>query len=228
VSRSRRAPLRGRPPAADSARRRHDILVAARRRFAAQGYAATALSAIAKDAGITLAALYHYYDDKAALYEAVFDVSLDLLWNRIEDAAARSGRLGGRLVSLVDTIERTASQLDDETRSTQMFLTTVPLDATRHAELRHLLDKRAEMQERQIRRIVAPAFDAGEMPAFRDINTAVAAVQILIMGWGLENYYLQDRSAAASIREAAQVLLAQLVRPALRVVAGDGDEAGAG
>jgi len=228
VSRARRAPQRGRPPAADSARRRHDILIAARRRFAAQGYAARALSAVAKDAGITLAALYHYFDDKAALYESVFDVSIEILWGRIEDAAARSGRLGGRVVSLADTIEHVASQLDDETRSTQAFLTTVPLDATRHPELRHLLDKRAEMQERQIRRIVAPAFDAGEMPAFRDLNTAVAAVQILIMGWGLENYYLQDRTAAGSIREAAQVLLAQLVRPALHAVADGKNEAGAG
>lgn len=221
-------PRRGRPPAADSIRRRHCIVVAARRRFAAQGYAATTLSAIAKDAGITLAAMYHYFEDKTALYEAVFDVSVEVLWNRIEDQAAKSGRVGARLVQLVQTIERAAAEIDDETRSTQMFLTTVPIDATRHPELRHLLGKRAEIQERQIRRIVAPAFDAGELPAFADIDTAVAAIRILIMGWGLENYYLHDSELAGHIREAAVVLLGQMVKPSLRAVPGDPTAAGAG
>lgn len=221
-------PRRGRPPAADSIRRRHSIIVAARRRFAAQGYAATTLSAIAKDAGITLAAMYHYFDDKTALYEAVFDISVEVLWNRIEDQAAKSGRVGARLVQLVQTIERAAAEIDDETRSTQMFLTTVPIDATRHPELRHLLDKRAEIQERQIRRIVAPAFDAGELPAFADIDTAVAAIRILIMGWGLENYYLHDRELADHIRKAAVVLLGQMVKPSLHAVPGDPPTAGAG
>lgn len=219
---------RGRPPAADSIRRRHSIVVAARRRFAAQGYAATTLSGVAKDAGITLAAVYHYFADKTALYEAVFDASAELLWNRIEDQAARSGRVGARLVQLVDTIERAAAEVDDETRATQMFLTTVPVDATRHLELRHLLDKRAEIQERQIRRIVAPAFDAGELPAFADIDTAVAAVRILIMGWGMENYFLQDREVSTHIRQAAVILLGQMVKPSLHAVQDREPAVGAG
>ena len=224
MSRAPRAPRLGRPPAADSAARRHDILIAARRRFATQGYAGTTLSAVAKDAGITLGAIYHYFEDKTALYEAVFDASLEIVWNRIEDRAARSGRGGARLVALLDIIERVGAELADETR----FLPTVPLDTVRHPELRHLLDKRAEIQERQLRRIVAPAFDAGEMPAFTDLNAAVAAVQILIIGWGLENHYLADPRSAGSIRQAAQVLLSQLVKPGLRVVDGKRSEAGAG
>lgn len=219
---------RGRPPAADSIRRRHSILVAARRRFATQGYAATTLSAVAKDAGITLAALYHYFPDKTTLYEAVFDASAELLWGLIEDQSAKSGRVGARLVHLIDTIERAAAQIDDETRATQMFLTTVPIDATRHPELAHLLGKRAEIQERQIRRIVAPAFDAGELPAFEDINTAVAAIRLLIMGWGMENYYLHDGALAAHIRQAAVILLGQMVKPNLHAVQHDSPAADAG
>jgi AcrR family transcriptional regulator len=222
VSRTPRAPRLGRPPAADSASRRHAIVIAARRRFATHGYDGTTLSAVAKDAGITLGALYHYFDDKSALYEAVFDASLEMVWNRIEDQAVRSGHAGARLVALLDTIERVGQELADETR----FLPTVPLDATRHPELRHLLDKRAEIQERQLRRIVAPAFDAGEMPAFTDLNTAVSAVQILVIGWGLENHYVADPASAGSIRRATQVLLAQLVKPSLRAVDGKRPAAG--
>ena len=224
MSRASRAPRLGRPPAADSAARRHAILTAARRRFAAHGYDGTTLSAVAKDAGITLGAIYHYFEDKVALYEAVFDASLEIVWNRIEDRAARSGRGGARLVALLEIIERVGAELADETR----FLPTVPLDAVRHPELRHLLDKRAEIQERQLRRIVAPAFDAGEMPAFTDLNAAVAAVQILIIGWGLENHYLADPSSAGTIRQATQVLLGQLVKPALHIVDGPRHATGAG
>ncbi len=224
MSRAPRAPRLGRPPAADSAARRHAILTAARRRFATQGYAGTTLSAVAKDAGITLGAIYHYFEDKTVMYEEVFDASVGIVWSQIEDQAMRSGRGGARLVALVETIERVAAGLRDETR----FLTTVPLDAVRHPELRHLLDKRAEIQERQLRRIVAPAFDGGEMPAFTDLNTAVAAVQILIIGWGLENHYLGDPASAGSIRQATQVLLSQLVKPSLRVVDGKRPAAGAG
>jgi AcrR family transcriptional regulator len=224
VSDSPRAPRLGRPPAADSATRRHAIVIAARRRFATHGYDGTTLSGVAKDTGITLGALYHYFDDKSALYEAVFDASLELVWNRIEDRAARSGQAGARLAALLDIIEHVGRELADETK----FLPTVPLDTLRHPELRHLLDKRAEIQERQLRRIVAPAFDAGEMPAFTDLNTAVAAVQILVIGWGLENHYVSDRSSAKGLRQAAQVLLDQLVTPAFRVVGGQRRVAGTG
>ena len=47
------------------------------------------------------------------------------------------------------------------------------------------------------------------------LNAAVAAVQILIMGWGLENYYLQDRSTAAGHPGGGTCAAGQLVKPAL-------------
>ena len=47
------------------------LLVAARDRFAADGYAATSLGAIATDAGVTKGALYHHFDGKEELFAAV-------------------------------------------------------------------------------------------------------------------------------------------------------------
>jgi hypothetical protein len=66
------------------------------------------------------------------------------------------------------------------------------------------------------------------MPAFTDLNTAVAAVQIVVIGWGLENHYVSDRSSARGLRQAAQVLLDQLVTPAFRVVDGQRRVVGTG
>lgn len=47
------------------------LLVAARDRFAQDGYAATSLDAIATDAGVTKGALYHHFDGKEELFAAV-------------------------------------------------------------------------------------------------------------------------------------------------------------
>jgi len=47
-------------------------LAAARRLFAAQGYAGTSLDAIAAEAGVTKGALYHHFDGKRDVFRAVY------------------------------------------------------------------------------------------------------------------------------------------------------------
>ena len=52
---------------------RHALLDAARTLFTAQGYVAASTEEIVRRAGLTRGALYYYFPDKAALFEAVFD-----------------------------------------------------------------------------------------------------------------------------------------------------------
>ncbi|WP_372863603.1 TetR/AcrR family transcriptional regulator [Spongiibacter sp.] len=47
------------------------VLACARQRFGEQGYSATALDDIARDAGGTIRPIYHYFGNKEALFEAV-------------------------------------------------------------------------------------------------------------------------------------------------------------
>lgn len=66
------------------AERREQILVAAARAFARGGYAATSLTDVADEAGVTRVILYRHFDSKADLYLAV----LDHVVERLSDATA--------------------------------------------------------------------------------------------------------------------------------------------
>ncbi|HEX8075157.1 MAG TPA: helix-turn-helix domain-containing protein [Thermoleophilaceae bacterium] len=50
-----------------------ELLAAARELFAADGYAATSLDAIAAAAGVTKGALYHHFDSKRDVFRAVYE-----------------------------------------------------------------------------------------------------------------------------------------------------------
>jgi AcrR family transcriptional regulator len=207
-------PRIGRPPAADSARRRSDIITAARRRFVESGYAATTLSAIAQDAGITLSALYHYFEEKSALFEAVYFDTIEDNWAWIRAA------LDDESAAPADLIEVVFSNSAEIDRSKLMFLTLVaPIEAVRHPELRHLLEHRAKFKEAQIRAVVEPAFQAGRLPGFPAVDTAVMATRIIGMGWGLESFI--QESEGERLLAAARFVFEQFSQPPTGAPSGD-------
>lgn len=72
-----------------SATTREALVTAARRLFAAQGFAEVPTDAIAAEAGVTRGALYHQFADKVALFDAVVDaVEADIAARIAEEAAA--------------------------------------------------------------------------------------------------------------------------------------------
>jgi AcrR family transcriptional regulator len=75
---------RGRPPAGDAANRRTAILDAARAQFAAQGFGGTSMRSIARDAGVDVSLISHYFGDKAGLLVATMELPV----NPIEKIAA--------------------------------------------------------------------------------------------------------------------------------------------
>lgn len=70
---------RGRPPAGDAADRRTAILDAARAQFAAQGFGGTSMRAIARDAGVDVSLISHYFGDKAGLLIATMELPVNPL-----------------------------------------------------------------------------------------------------------------------------------------------------
>jgi AcrR family transcriptional regulator len=65
------------------------LIDAARRNFAANGYAATAIETVAREARVTRGALYHHFADKRALFEAVVRETQADLVRQVDEAALR-------------------------------------------------------------------------------------------------------------------------------------------
>ena len=78
--------------AAEAAATRTDILRAARTLFTAQGFTATTTAEIAEAAGVTVGALFHHFDDKAALFRVVFE---ELEAELDAHVRATAGEVGG-------------------------------------------------------------------------------------------------------------------------------------
>ncbi|ADO41607.1 TetR/AcrR family transcriptional regulator [Ketogulonicigenium vulgare] len=66
-------PKRGRPPAAETAAKRRQIIEAATEAFAQQGFNAASFAAIAERVGMTLPGLLHYFPRKTDLLLAILE-----------------------------------------------------------------------------------------------------------------------------------------------------------
>jgi AcrR family transcriptional regulator len=95
-----------RPSAAERWRdiRRNNLLDAASRIFARQGYEDASVEEIAFAAGIGKPTVYRYFPSKEALFEAAFGYALDDLESRLDAALALPGTFEQRLVHLVTEI----------------------------------------------------------------------------------------------------------------------------
>jgi AcrR family transcriptional regulator len=67
------------------------LLSAGRRLFGQHGYAGVSSASLAADAGLTTGAVYHHFEDKAALFEAVFETVETELAEAVRLAAADAG-----------------------------------------------------------------------------------------------------------------------------------------
>jgi AcrR family transcriptional regulator len=121
----------GRPSDADSAATRARILEAALHAFADEGYDATTNKKIAKAAGVTATALYHYFPSKSEIYRATSEAVYDRL-----ATIFRSGNLDG--APLAERMERIMAMLDAaraSDRSVVGFIVGLNDEARRRPEI---------------------------------------------------------------------------------------------
>ncbi|HRE01092.1 MAG TPA: TetR/AcrR family transcriptional regulator [Ilumatobacteraceae bacterium] len=158
---TRRVPIprsAGRPKDADSAETRAKLLEGARRIFNRDGYAATTNRNVAAQAGITPAAIYHYFASKAELYAAVV-VDVDRL---VHERFAPAARTDGSLAERFSRVLEAAHELDMEDPSFAGFVVAIPTEVRRNPELVALIPVDRVRTIPVVSELVADAAAAGE------------------------------------------------------------------
>jgi AcrR family transcriptional regulator len=125
---------RGRPRNASTGDTVAAVLVAARRQFAAHGYAATTNRTVADDAGLAHTAIYNHFGSKARLFTAVFVDVQDLLIEELERSVRAAPAEPPFPRALLDAIE--ALRAADP--SYVEFLASMYVEVGRHPELREV------------------------------------------------------------------------------------------
>lgn len=128
------AKVRGRPANASSAETMALVLGAARRLFAAHGYAATSNRMIADGAGLAHTAIYNHFGSKARLFTAVFLDVQQQLTTELERSVASAPDEAPFPRALFDAIE--ALRAADP--SCVDFLASMYVEVRRDAELRDI------------------------------------------------------------------------------------------
>jgi len=162
----------GRPRAVDSSDTRGNLLVSARRIFARDGYGATTNRNIAEAAGITTAAIYHYFPSKAELFKAVYLDVQNIVDDCFDVAMREPGTLADRFGRVLDA----ASALNRQDSSIAGFIVAMPTEIQRHAELGEL---RAVEKSRTIPFIEQLVADSVENNEFAD-GVVPSAVEDLL------------------------------------------------
>ena len=164
--------------------KRRNILDAAIRVFARQGFHSTRVSDIADEAGVAYGLVYHYFDSKDEVLNELFSERWSLLLAAIDEADASSESPRSKLTAV-------AAFIVDSYRHEPELMKVIIVEVTRAANSfgrTHLPEIRRAYES--IAKIVAEGQEAG---AFRrDIDPAFAsmsfygAIEQLLSGWIFE------------------------------------------
>src|SRR5438445_11438617 len=159
--------------------KRGQILGAAVRVFAAQGYEATRVGDIAKEAGVAYGLVYHYFDSKEAVLEAVFREQ----WGRLLAAVALAEDTGDgapeQLELVVKIVLRAWRDDPDLVRLLVREITRSP----------HIQDELDEIGQAfaSLERIIRRGQDEGSFRAEVDARLAAwmlyGALEAVLTGW---------------------------------------------
>jgi AcrR family transcriptional regulator len=173
---------RGRPPGGNSDDTRQTILDIAIRHFAERGYASTSLSAIAADAGLATSAMYHYYDSKEQLYEAVFYTVAPVVWQQMADSV----RDADTMLAAIEALMR--GRGGQRAPYVSSFLAGMPTVATLHPEFAHLLKARTKLQDQVFRALADLGLRNGELTGLT-VDEATDVLRAFVMGWFFERHF---------------------------------------
>jgi len=194
----------GRPSGADGDQTMRRIRQATMHHIAEAGYANATMKGIARTAGVTSAAIYHYYPSKEALVIDALESILDEMIARLRLAADRSTGLIARLTSVLEEAITCTQVYPDATR----FESSLSFEPDRHPDLAAVRAKRRREEEGLYRQLVGDAIVAGELATDADVQAIVDTITSL--SWGLT--YLSATEPAERHRRAVRAVEGILAR----------------
>ena len=188
----------GRPTQGDAAETRQRILDEARRAFTARGYDSTTNREIALGAGITAAAIYHYFPSKVDLYVAVFVSVQEKVFEAFDAAVASRHTFLEQLDAVFDVM----CELAGHDPMLASFVVSVITEASHHPELRKELSKLPPRQEIFLSELCTKAKSRGELPESLPVQSAIDAMYGVLAGFSRLAVTVRDRErllAAATV-----------------------------
>lgn len=95
---------------------REDILAAAARLFAEQGFPATSMNQVAEACGVAKPTLYHYFQDKQELLAQICDGHVHALLELVEEVKAQQLAPEAQLRALIERFTRAYANAQDQHR----------------------------------------------------------------------------------------------------------------
>ncbi len=186
--------------------KRRQILDAAVRVFAAQGFEESRVGDVAAEAGVAYGLVYHYYGSKDAVLEAVFREA----WGRLLDAVAQAEQSGedaaGQLELVVKIVLRAWRDDPDLVRLLVREVTRSP----------HVQDELDEIGQgfAALERIVRRGQSEGAFRPELDARLAAwllyGALEEVLTGWVLQQLPDDAASVAAAEREVVGTIIGGL------------------
>ena len=192
-----------------TAERQRQILEAAVRVFARNGYHTSRVADVAAEAGVAHGLVYHYFPSKAALLEAVFHETWQGLLEELR-------RLEGSGDSAREQLRKVAAIVLRTWRRDPDLIRVLVREVARSPQLQDQAEAVGDVLG-VIERIVAHGQAAGELRSDLDARLSAlivwGALEELLTGWVLGRLPDSDEDVTAAERTVVELLATGLVSP---------------
>ncbi len=183
--------------------KRRQLLDAAVRVFARKGYHASRVGDIAEEAGVAHGLLYHYFESKDQVLEAVFHENWSILIARIESVEETDEPAADQIRHIAAIVLRTWLHLPDVVRVVIQEFGRSPELGERIGELTLPIDA--------LQRVIARGIERGEFR--KDVDPAFAATVVygsideLLTAWVLGRLPSDEEAVARAEQTLVEVIL---------------------
>lgn len=190
----------GRPLQSDAPETRERILREARLAFTTRGYDNTTNREISAGAGITAAAIYHYFPSKVDLFVAVYVDVQNKVYNAFDAAVAKHDTF----LAQFDAIFVTMMELGNEDPMLASFVVGVVTEAEHHPDLREALRKVPARNQSFLAALCTEAQQRGDLPESLRVQTAVDVMAGVIGGFARLSVTVRDRARLIAVAKVYQ------------------------